>query len=59
MPRFTVAVTMTHIRTYTFDAPDEEQAKDQAYDWADNSSGSLPDGCDQYDYRYHDEVAVE
>lgn len=53
MPRYTVTVTEIETRVYTFDAPDYAAAAEQAEAWADEKTGSCPDGCIDYDYSYN------
>lgn len=53
MPRYTITVTEIETRVYTLDSADFVAAAEQAEAWADEKTGSCPDGCIDYDYSYN------
>lgn len=58
MPRFTVVITQTETRTYTLDAPTEDDAIERAAEANENPSGDCPEGFEDYDYSFDSSTDV-
>ena len=58
MPRYTVTITQTETRTYTLEAPTEDDAIERAQAANEYPTDSMPEGIDDYSYTFDSDTAA-